>query len=69
MAGYNPHPGDPWVDAPAKARPLADAIALVNRIVRRFGIANAIGLDDFPKAERLIRDYVDLTLADLGVKA
>jgi hypothetical protein len=42
-------------------------LATVNRVLARFGIANAIALNDFPKAERLIRDYVDLTLADLAV--
>jgi len=47
---------------------MTDWIAVVNRIMRRLGIADAIALDDFPKAERLIVDYVDLTLADLAVK-
>lgn len=42
-------------------------LATVNRVLARFGIANAIALNDFPKAERLIVDYVDLTLADLAV--
>lgn len=43
-------------------------LATVNRVLARFGIANAIALNDFPKAERLIVDYVDLTVADLAVK-
>lgn len=47
---------------------MTDYVALLNRIMRRLGIADAIALNDFPKAERLIVDYVDLTLADLAVK-
>ena len=39
----------------------------LDRIIKRLGIGNAIALSDFPKAERLIVDYVDLTLADLAV--
>lgn len=46
---------------------MTDYVALLNRIMRRLGIADAIALNDFPKAERLIVDYVDQTLADLGV--
>ena len=47
---------------------MTDYIATLNRVLARFGIANAIALNDFPKAERLIVDYVDLTIADLAVK-
>jgi len=43
-------------------------LATVNRVLARFGIANAIALNDSPKAERLIVNYVDLALADLAVK-
>lgn len=46
---------------------MTDYIATLNRVLSRFGIANAIALNDFPKAERLIVDYVDLALADLAV--
>ena len=43
-------------------------LATVNRVLARFGIANAIALNDFPKAERLVVDYVALSLADLAVE-
>lgn len=44
---------------------MAGLYAVLDRIVARTMIADAIHYGDFPKAERLIVDYVDRHLAAL----
>lgn len=44
---------------------MASLYAVLDRIVARTMIADAIVYGDFPKAERLIGEYVDRQLAQL----
>lgn len=57
MAGYRPHPGDPWVDLPIETE--------LDRVIKRLEIGNAVALKLPVDAERLIVEYVDAVLAQL----